>query len=70
MRKEEIDSQNSNENAAQDDGIKRVCDIELHLVVPVVEEYIESNIFQIFDESVALETFNPDLHEDYSHSYM
>ena len=52
------------ENAAQDDGIKRVCDIELHLVVPVVEEYFESNIFQIIDEFVALETFNLDLHEE------
>lgn len=30
----------------------------------VLEEYIEGNLFQIFDESIAPETFNPDLHEE------
>ena len=51
------------ENALQDDGIERICDIGLHLIVPVMEECIEGNIYQIFDESNALETLNLDSHE-------
>jgi hypothetical protein len=32
--------------------------------VLVLEEYIEGILFQIFDEFFALETLNPDLHEE------
>ena len=51
------------ENVAQDDGIKGVCDIELHLAVPVIEESIKVNILKIYNESVTLETLNSDSQE-------
>jgi len=51
------------ENAPQDDGINQICDMDLHLSILVMEEYIESNIFQIFYESIPLENFSSDSHE-------
>ena len=50
-------------NVAQDDRIKGLCEIELHLVVPVIEESIKVNILQISNESATLETLNLDSHE-------
>ena len=51
------------ENAVQYDGIKGVCDIEMHLDVPTIEESTKVNLFQISNEYVVLETIDLDSHE-------